>query len=174
MVETLSDNRNRTGAEVRNLFSKNGGSMAEPGAVSWQFERKGVLTVPQSFDEDTVMEVAMEAGAEDLSSNGEAWVEIEHASERPTHERHDRIVSEKPQGQRPRHAEQPAEILHREREPHAEHHNAQRPRDQWPGEPGKCARTPKRQRRAKHQPHGIQSGKRLEGTLEHGIAWGNR
>jgi YebC/PmpR family DNA-binding regulatory protein len=74
IVETLSDNRNRTGAEMRNLFSKNGGNMAEPGAVSWQFERKGIVTVALTFDEDAVMEVAMEAGAEDLSSNGEAWV----------------------------------------------------------------------------------------------------
>jgi transcriptional/translational regulatory protein YebC/TACO1 len=41
IVECLSDNRNRTGAEIRNLFNKNGGAMAEPGAVSWQFERKG-------------------------------------------------------------------------------------------------------------------------------------
>ena len=47
IVECLSDNRNRTGAEIRNLFSKNGGSMAEPGAVSWQFERKGVVAVPR-------------------------------------------------------------------------------------------------------------------------------
>jgi YebC/PmpR family DNA-binding regulatory protein len=74
IVDCLSDNRNRTGAEIRNLFSKNGGSMAEPGAVSWQFERKGVVTVPRSFDEDRVMEVAMEAGAEDLSDEGERWV----------------------------------------------------------------------------------------------------
>jgi YebC/PmpR family DNA-binding regulatory protein len=74
IVETLSDNRNRTGSEIRNLFNKNGGNMAEPGAVSWQFERKGIITVPLANDEDSVMEVAMEAGAEDLSSNGEAWV----------------------------------------------------------------------------------------------------
>jgi YebC/PmpR family DNA-binding regulatory protein len=74
MVETLSDNRNRTGSEIRNLFNKNGGNMAEPGAVSWQFERKGIVTVPLTADEDAIMEVAMEAGAEDLSSNGEAWV----------------------------------------------------------------------------------------------------
>ncbi|HEY1830847.1 MAG TPA: YebC/PmpR family DNA-binding transcriptional regulator [Acidimicrobiales bacterium] len=74
MVETLSDNRNRTGSEVRNLFTKNGGNMAEPGAVSWQFERKGVITVALSADEDAVMELAMDAGAENLSSNGEAWV----------------------------------------------------------------------------------------------------
>ena len=48
--------------------------MAEPGAVSWQFERKGVVSVPRTFDEDRVLEVAMEAGAEDLSDEGEQWV----------------------------------------------------------------------------------------------------
>ena len=74
IVECLSDNRNRTGAEIRNIFNKNGGSMAEPGAVSWQFERKGVLAVPRTFDEDQIMEVAMEAGAEDLSDDGERWI----------------------------------------------------------------------------------------------------
>ena len=73
MVECLSDNRNRTGAEVRNVFSKNGGSMAEPGAVSWQFERKGVITVPRTFDEERVLEVVMEAGAEDLADDGDHW-----------------------------------------------------------------------------------------------------
>ena len=73
IVECLSDNRNRTGAEIRNLFNKNG-SMAEPGAVSWQFERKGVISLPRTFDEERVMEVAMEAGAEDLSDEGEQWV----------------------------------------------------------------------------------------------------
>src|ERR1700689_967474 len=74
MVETLSDNRNRTGAEMRNVFSRNGGNMAEPGAVGWQFERKGIVTVGLDNDEDKVMEVAMDGGAEDLSSNGAAWV----------------------------------------------------------------------------------------------------
>jgi YebC/PmpR family DNA-binding regulatory protein len=73
MVECLSDNRNRTGAEIRNVFSKNGGSMAEPGAVSWQFERKGVITVPRAFDEERVLEVVMEAGAEDLADDGDHW-----------------------------------------------------------------------------------------------------
>jgi len=73
IVECLSDNRNRTGAEIRNLFSKNGGAMAEPGAVSWQFERKGVVGVPRTHDEERVLEVAMEAGAEDLSDDGEQW-----------------------------------------------------------------------------------------------------
>jgi len=74
IVEALTDNRNRTGAEVRNLFARHGGSMAEPGAVSWQFERKGVLELPRELDEDRIMEVAMEAGAEDLSDAGDHWV----------------------------------------------------------------------------------------------------
>jgi len=74
MVEALTDNRNRTGSEVRNIFSRSGGSMAEPGAVSWQFERKGVIELPRSLDEDKLMEVAMEAGAEDLTDDGDRWV----------------------------------------------------------------------------------------------------
>ena len=74
IVETLTDNRNRTGAEVRNLFSRNGGSMAEPGAVSWQFERKGLVELPRELSEEQIMEVAMDAGAEDLADDGEHWV----------------------------------------------------------------------------------------------------
>src|SRR5581483_10006682 len=74
IVECLSDNRNRTGAEIRNLFNKNGGSMAEPGAVSWQFDRKGLIELPRDLDEDQVLEVAMEAGAEDLAAEGDRWV----------------------------------------------------------------------------------------------------
>ena len=74
IVECLSDNRNRTGAEIRNLFSRNGGAMAEPGSVSWQFERKGVIAVPRTHDEEQILEVAMEAGAEDLSDEDERWL----------------------------------------------------------------------------------------------------
>ncbi|MGH8995624.1 MAG: YebC/PmpR family DNA-binding transcriptional regulator [Acidimicrobiales bacterium] len=74
IVECLSDNRNRTGAEIRNLFNKNGGSMAEPGAVSWQFERKGLISLPRSFDEEQIMEAAMDAGAEDLEDEDDRWV----------------------------------------------------------------------------------------------------
>ena len=73
IVECLSDNRNRTGSEVRSLFARNGGSMAEPGAVSWQFQRQGVVLVPKSADEDEVMMVALEAGADDLTDAGELW-----------------------------------------------------------------------------------------------------
>ena len=74
IVETLTDNRNRTGAEVRMIFSRNGGGMSEPGAVSWQFERKGVISLPRDLAEDDLLAVALEAGAEDLRDEGEAWV----------------------------------------------------------------------------------------------------
>jgi YebC/PmpR family DNA-binding regulatory protein len=73
IVECLSDNRNRTGADVRNVFSKNGGSMAEPGAVSWQFHRKGVVILPKSVSEDELMLIALDAGAEDLEEQGDTW-----------------------------------------------------------------------------------------------------
>ncbi|MDA8282072.1 MAG: YebC/PmpR family DNA-binding transcriptional regulator [Actinomycetota bacterium] len=77
IVEVLTDNRNRTGAEIRSAFSKNGGSMAEPGAVSWQFERKGVILVPKrpagraAITEDDLMLVVADAGADDISDVGE-------------------------------------------------------------------------------------------------------
>lgn len=72
-VECLTDNRNRTGAEVRAAFSKNGGSSAEPGAVAWQFERKGELIVTKTGDADELMLLALEAGAEDLKDQGDTW-----------------------------------------------------------------------------------------------------
>ena len=72
-VETLSDNRNRTGSEGRSLLSKNGGSLAEPGSVAWQFERKGIILMPGEIDEDEIMMVALEAGAEDLVDEGGIW-----------------------------------------------------------------------------------------------------
>jgi YebC/PmpR family DNA-binding regulatory protein len=74
IVECLTDNRNRTGADIRMIFSRNGGSMAEPGAVSWQFERKGIIITPKTVGEDDLMATALEAGAEDLSDEGDEWV----------------------------------------------------------------------------------------------------
>jgi len=74
IVEALTDNRNRTGAEIRNLFSRNGGSMSEPGAVSWQFSRKGQVALARDIDEERVMEVVADAGAEDLEDQGDRWV----------------------------------------------------------------------------------------------------
>jgi YebC/PmpR family DNA-binding regulatory protein len=75
-VETLTDNRNRTGADVRAIFSKNGGSSAEPGAVAWQFERKSVIIIPKdgaASDEDEVMMIGLDAGMEDLEDQGDTW-----------------------------------------------------------------------------------------------------
>jgi YebC/PmpR family DNA-binding regulatory protein len=73
-VETLTDNRNRTGAEVKNLFNRNGGNFAEPGAVAWQFERKGVIIIEKAAaSEDDLMLAALEAGAEDIADQGDTW-----------------------------------------------------------------------------------------------------
>ena len=73
MVDTLTDNRNRTGAEIRNIFSKLGGSMAEPGAVGWQFSRRGVLVVTNGPAEDDLVMAALEAGADDVEADGGSW-----------------------------------------------------------------------------------------------------
>ena len=83
IVETLTDNRNRTGADIRSIFTKNGGSMAEPGSVSWQFERKGVVILPKSVEEDDLMLVALDAGAEDLADQGDTWQLTSSASDLP-------------------------------------------------------------------------------------------
>jgi len=83
-VDVLTDNRNRTGSEIRSLFTRAGGSLAEPGAVAWQFERKGVVVVPAvapdasdaegaAPDEDELILVALDAGAEDVEREGDAW-----------------------------------------------------------------------------------------------------
>jgi YebC/PmpR family DNA-binding regulatory protein len=73
MIDVLTDNRNRTGAEIRNVFSKLGGSMAEPGAVGWQFQRRGVIITGDGVDEDTIMMVAIEAGADDVVAEGSSF-----------------------------------------------------------------------------------------------------
>ncbi|MEO1055635.1 MAG: YebC/PmpR family DNA-binding transcriptional regulator [Actinomycetota bacterium] len=73
MIDVLTDNRNRTGAEIRGVFTKLGGSMAEPGAVSWQFARRGVIVTAEGADEDAVMTAALEAGADDVIDDGPAF-----------------------------------------------------------------------------------------------------
>jgi YebC/PmpR family DNA-binding regulatory protein len=73
IVQALTDNRNRTSAEIKNIFSRNGGSFAEPGAVSWQFERKGIVAVDRSVDEDELTLAAADAGADDVQDLGETW-----------------------------------------------------------------------------------------------------
>jgi YebC/PmpR family DNA-binding regulatory protein len=73
LVEALTDNRNRTGSEVRNMFSKSGGSLGEPGSVAWQFEKKGILVVDaERWSEDDLMP-AIEAGAEDIADDEGVW-----------------------------------------------------------------------------------------------------
>lgn len=67
LLEITSDNRNRTVAEIRSLFTKNHGNMAEAGAVSWQFHKKGLITIEKGkVDEDTLLTLALDAGAEDV------------------------------------------------------------------------------------------------------------
>ena len=73
-VDGSTDNRNRTGAEIRSIFSKAGGSLAEPGAVAWQFERKGWIQVSSDIEEDDLMMTAIEAGADDVVAGDGAWV----------------------------------------------------------------------------------------------------
>ena len=73
LVEALTDNRNRTGSEVRHMFSKSGGNLGEPGSVAWQFEKKGILVVDaERFSEDDLMP-AIEAGAEDIADDEGVW-----------------------------------------------------------------------------------------------------
>ena len=72
LVEALTDNRNRTGAEVRHLFTKHGGSLGEPGSVAWTFEKKGELVADGRYQEDDLM-AAIDAGAEDVSLDGDVW-----------------------------------------------------------------------------------------------------
>ncbi|MBJ7307864.1 MAG: YebC/PmpR family DNA-binding transcriptional regulator [Acidimicrobiia bacterium] len=73
LIDVLTDNRNRTGSEVRTALKKTGGSLAEPGAVAWQFERKGVIILPRSAEEDDIMMAALDAGLEDLADEGDTW-----------------------------------------------------------------------------------------------------
>lgn len=74
MVEVATDNKNRTVAEVRHLFSKHGGSMGENGSVAWMFDHKGVISVEKNaYPEEKIMEAALEAGADDVIDDGEEW-----------------------------------------------------------------------------------------------------
>jgi YebC/PmpR family DNA-binding regulatory protein len=74
LCSILTDNRNRTASDVRYIFAKHGGSLAGPGAVAWQFDRKGVVVVDgEGVDEDALMELALEAGAEDITEDGSQW-----------------------------------------------------------------------------------------------------
>ncbi|GAB4287819.1 MAG: YebC/PmpR family DNA-binding transcriptional regulator [Ignavibacteriaceae bacterium] len=72
LVEVATDNKNRTVAEVRHIFSKNGGSLGESGSVAWMFDRKGVITLPrQNKSEEQILEIILDAGADDLQTEEE-------------------------------------------------------------------------------------------------------
>ncbi len=77
IVETMTDNRNRTASEMRHYFDKYGGNMGTAGCVSWSFDKKGVIVIDNedlNHDEDTVMEAALDAGADDCVTEGETFV----------------------------------------------------------------------------------------------------
>jgi YebC/PmpR family DNA-binding regulatory protein len=74
LVDINTDNRNRTVSEIRHAFSKNGGNMAEAGAVAWMFHKKGDIVIPKSSaKEDDLMNIVLDAGAEDLRDDGDNW-----------------------------------------------------------------------------------------------------
>jgi YebC/PmpR family DNA-binding regulatory protein len=74
MAMGLTDNRNRTVSEIRRIFSKHGGSLGESGCVAWMFQKRGVLTVDRSVtDEERLLEVALEAGAEDVKESDDVF-----------------------------------------------------------------------------------------------------
>jgi YebC/PmpR family DNA-binding regulatory protein len=73
LIDILTDNRNRTASDVRAIFSKIGGSMAAPGAVAWQFSRRGVILVDRAAKEDDLMNAVLEHGADDMVDDGSVW-----------------------------------------------------------------------------------------------------
>jgi YebC/PmpR family DNA-binding regulatory protein len=74
LVESLTDNKNRAVAEIRHIFTKNGGSLGESGCVAWMFKKKGYIVVERSaVEEDHLMETALEAGAEDLREDSDSY-----------------------------------------------------------------------------------------------------
>ena len=74
IVETLTDNRNRTVSEIRHAFSKNGGNLGSSGSVLHMFSKKGVITIDkQAADEDTLMNIVLESGGDDLNDEGDSW-----------------------------------------------------------------------------------------------------
>jgi len=74
LVETMTDNRNRTVAELRHIFSKNGGNLGEAGSVAWMFDKKGYIVVDKAAkSEDELFEIVIEAGADDMQDEGDVF-----------------------------------------------------------------------------------------------------
>lgn len=76
LVETMTDNKNRTVAEVRHAFSKGGGNLGTDGSVAFMFEKRGQISLAPGADEDEVMEIALEAGAEDIDTDEAGGIEV--------------------------------------------------------------------------------------------------
>jgi YebC/PmpR family DNA-binding regulatory protein len=76
MVDCMTDNRNRTVAEVRHVFSKGGGNLGTDGSVAYLFSKKGVISYPKGSNEDAIMEVAIEAGVEDVVANEDGSIDV--------------------------------------------------------------------------------------------------
>ncbi len=83
MVEALTDNRNRTSAELRHTFARNGGGLGEPGSVAWNFEKKGVIVVDGSRHSEMDLEPAIDAGAEDISVDDDVFEVIMEPADLP-------------------------------------------------------------------------------------------
>ncbi|MFF4342098.1 YebC/PmpR family DNA-binding transcriptional regulator [Kitasatospora sp. NPDC001540] len=83
LIECLTDNRNRAASDVRVAMTRNGGSMADPGSVSYLFNRKGVVIVPKAdgVDEDKILDVVLDAGAEEVNDLGEAFEVMSEATD---------------------------------------------------------------------------------------------
>jgi YebC/PmpR family DNA-binding regulatory protein len=82
LIECLTDNRNRAAAEVRTALTRNGGQLADPGSVAYVFHRKGVVIVPKGErSEDDLLEVVLEAGAEEVNDNGDTWEVVSEATD---------------------------------------------------------------------------------------------
>ncbi len=82
LVDCLTDNKNRTVAELKHAFERYGGSMGEPGCVSWVFEKKGIIVIDaKKIDEDKLLEIALEAGAEDVRRSGNQFEVISDPSD---------------------------------------------------------------------------------------------
>ena len=83
MIECLTDNRNRSSSEVRVAVTRNGGTMADPGSVSYLFNRKGVITIKKSagLTEDSILEAVLDAGAEEVNDLGEAFEVVSEPSD---------------------------------------------------------------------------------------------
>jgi len=82
LVECLTDNRNRAASDVRVAFTRNGGTMADPGSVSYLFSRKGVVIVPKDgTDEDAVTEAVLDAGGEEITDNGDSFEVLSEATD---------------------------------------------------------------------------------------------